>query len=148
MRQAFTDTLKEAIDEADDAARQLNQDFVGTEHLLLGLLAADRGDAAKALRANVDPADLRAALAKELPRGAEPPMVSGRLPLSPKAQRAINNGMVKSQAAGESAVSTRFALLALLEEPGPAIQRALADSGADLDALHHALAEKPGEVEK
>ena len=148
MRQAFTETLKLAIDRADSAARELNQEFVGTEHLLLGLLSAEEGEAARALTRNIDPAVLRSALASELPRGAEPPMVSGRLPLSPRAQRAINIGIVKAQSAGAANVSTRFALLALLEEPGPAIQRGLSDAGGDLDELVQALAAKPGELEK
>jgi ATP-dependent Clp protease ATP-binding subunit ClpC len=148
MRQSFTETLKSAIDEADAAARELNQDFVGTEHLLLGLLAADGGEAARALKGNVDLVELREALARELPRGKDTPMVSGRLPMSPRAQRAINSGIVAAQGSGEANVSTRFALLALLEEPGPAIQRALSDAGGDLDELRQALRAKPGEAEK
>ncbi|MGH7214938.1 MAG: Clp protease N-terminal domain-containing protein, partial [Tepidisphaeraceae bacterium] len=48
MREAFTDTLSRAIAAAQTEARQLNQEFVGTEHLLLGLL--DTGDASEAPR--------------------------------------------------------------------------------------------------
>src|SRR5947207_1499858 len=117
MREALTQTFRLALQSAQSAARQLHQDFVGTEHLMLGLLGTD-GDAARAMRsAHADPAQVNTALRAALPCGAEPPVVTGDLPLSPKAQRIVNGAIVKAQAMRVTQVSTRFLLLSLLDEP-------------------------------
>src|SRR5580658_8699799 len=121
MREALSQTLTRALHQADDQARALNQEFVGTEHLLLGILAAGQGDAFRAVKGEIDPEKLRAQLVKTLPRGSEPPLITGRLPLSPKSQRILNTAIAAAQAAGKSAVSTRFILMALLEEPNSAV---------------------------
>jgi ATP-dependent Clp protease ATP-binding subunit ClpC len=147
MREALSETLAAALRQADTDARALNQEFVGTEHLLLGLLSATGGDALHALKSAADPAILRAELTKSLPKGDEPPLVTGRLPLSPKAQRIINTAIAAAQAAGESSVSSRFMLLALLEEPQSAVISALRSTGADIDHLTRLLQNRPSERE-
>ena len=147
MRESFTDTLRAALDGAQRAARDLNQDFVGTEHLMLGLLAGDGaagGEAGRALRAaHAAPAVVRSALLAEVPRGASPPVVHGDLPLSPKAQRAINGAIVKAQSAHDRRVSTRFLLLSLLDELPPAVRAAVDRAGCDVHTLESKLAERP-----
>jgi ATP-dependent Clp protease ATP-binding subunit ClpC len=149
MRAAFTQTLRQVIDRAQLEARELNQEFVSTEHLMLGVLHCETCEAARALQQNHLARDpLRAALLAELPRGKEPPVISGDLPLSPKAQRAVNSSIVMAQSHGESAISTRMLLLALLDEPQTILIEAMRKRGADLDALRRNLAEKPGQREQ
>ena len=75
-------------------------------------------------------------------------MVTGRLPLSPKAQRVVNSAISEAQAAGQSAVSTRFLLLALLGEGESAACEILSDCGADLDELRGLLSRPNGSAEK
>src|SRR2546423_11284864 len=117
MRQNLSETLRGMLAEAQKEARLLNQDFVSTEHLLLGVVRCDSCEAARALRAaEVDVGELRAALMHVLPRGKEDPVVTGDLPLSPKAQRVINNAIVKAQSLRERHVTTRLVVLALLDE--------------------------------
>src|SRR4051812_38571436 len=103
MREALTDQLRQALDQAQQEARALNQDFVGTEHLLLGLLSSSSGDAealAGLKLAGVERDALRKRLTESLPRAAKPPGVTGDLPFSPNAQRAINAAVVKAQSSG------------------------------------------------
>src|SRR5258707_11817917 len=105
MREDITDTFRLALGAAQTAARELNQDFVGTEHFMLGLLATD-GEAVHALRTSHGEAEtLKTALQHILPRGEKPPIVTGDLPLSPRAQRIINGAIVKAQAMRESRVT-------------------------------------------
>jgi ATP-dependent Clp protease ATP-binding subunit ClpC len=147
MRETFTNTLRSALAGAQAAARSHNQDFVGTEHLMLGLLDGD-GEAVRALRgAHADPPRLRAQVDDGLPRGVEPPVVTGDLPLSPKAQRVINGALVKAQSLREPTVSTRLLLLSLLDEVPPAVATALAACGVDTEALVAKLAERPATAE-
>ena len=139
MRHGFTHTLASAIRHADDQARQLCQEFVGAEHLLLGILAAGKGQAVLALKKAGDVDAVRKALIKALPHAPEQPLVTGRLPLSPMAQQMINNALCKAQSAGQTNVSTRALLLALMQQPQSAVVRALSESGADLDELGRVL---------
>jgi ATP-dependent Clp protease ATP-binding subunit ClpC len=148
MREAITDTFRIALSGAQTAARELNQDFVGTEHFMLGLLATD-GEAVHALQtSHGEPAELRTALQHALPRGEKAPIVTGDLPLSPRAQRIINGAIVKAQAMRESRVTTRFLLLSLLDKPKTVMREALDKCGVDFDALQPRLAEKPATAEK
>jgi ATP-dependent Clp protease ATP-binding subunit ClpC len=157
----FSETLSSALRLADEEARKLGQEFVGTEHLLLGILAAKSGDAFRALDAETDVNQLRRILVTKLPKAGKAPLVTGRLPLSPKAQRVINSAMSAAQTADEENVSTRFVLLALLTDPDVAagqalldgasppddVSQALRDSGADLDELRGLLNDPAGDGE-
>ncbi|MGD0463501.1 MAG: Clp protease N-terminal domain-containing protein [Tepidisphaeraceae bacterium] len=139
MRLDFTKALSAALLLADEQARQLGQEFVGTEHLLLGIVAGKSGDAYRALEMETNIEQLLPALKRALPKAAEPPLVTGRLPLSPKAQRAINTAVSLAQVASLPSVSTRFVLLALLADRESAIGQLLGESGADLEELRGVL---------
>jgi ATP-dependent Clp protease ATP-binding subunit ClpC len=141
MREAFTARLRMALDKAQEEARALNQDFVGTEHLLLGLLTvADDSEAVAGLKlAGIGLDELRRKLTAALPHTAESPVVTGNLPLSQKALRAVNAALVKAQSSGAPRVSSRLLLLSLLEEPETVVRSSMRDAGADLDHLHRVL---------
>lgn len=144
---AFTDTLHDALGAADASARGLNQEFVETEHLLLGLLQTPGAQALRTLQAAVNPAELKSALERALPRAKEAPVVTGRLPLSPRAQRSINGAIVIAQNAARANVSTANLLLSLLEETNGAVRPSLAACGADLDQLTRRLGEPVADPE-
>src|SRR5580658_2576330 len=147
MHQDLTLSLRRSLDAAQAAARERCQDFVSTEHLMLGLLDTD-SDALHALRsAHAEPQSLKSALLATLPHGKPPPVVTGDLPLSPKAQRVINGAIVTAQVLRESHISTRFLLKSLLDEPQSVIRHALEKAGVDIDALVPSLAEKPSSPE-
>ena len=140
MREGFTTKLRAALEQAQDEARLLNQDFVSTEHLLLGLIRTEESEALAGLRlAGVSPDELHEKLAAALPRGDEPPVVTGHLPLSPKARRAVDTAVVRAQTTGSAVVSSRLLLISLLEESEVVSREAMRDAGMDLDHLNRIL---------
>lgn len=148
MRETMTETLRQAIDDAQIEARALNQEFVSTDHLLMGLVRCPTCEAARSMQqTHVNVQALRSAMTNELPRGEQPPVITGNLPLSPKAQRAINAAIAKAQALRESHVSTRFLLLALLDEPESLLRQSIAKCGGDAEELTRAVVAKAAEPE-
>jgi ATP-dependent Clp protease ATP-binding subunit ClpC len=147
MHEAMTEQLCLALEAAEAHARQLNQDYVGTEHLLLGLLGTDHApdgasEALRALRSSeISLDELRTKLVGALPHCAEPPVVTGKLPLSPNAKRAVNAALVNAQATHEPRVSTRLLLRALLEDPESETRASLRSCGADVERLQTLLDE-------
>jgi ATP-dependent Clp protease ATP-binding subunit ClpC len=139
MRQDLSKTLHEALRHAQQSAREFHQEYVGAEHLVLGMLAASASDANRAIRTAGDAPKFTSAIKRHLPRGADDLKVFGQLPLSPRTQTAINTAMINSRAAGEQTTSTRFVLAALLDDPESAIVQSIRSSGGDLDALKSAL---------
>ena len=149
MREDLTVTVRQTLEQAQAEARALNQEFVGTEHLLLGIIRDEAAEATRALRTGqVRPEALRSALMNALPRGKVPSVVTGQLPLSPKAQRAINDAIVRAQALREARVSTRLVLLSLLDEPETVARQTLRACGADVEHLARLLAQRPEQAEK
>jgi ATP-dependent Clp protease ATP-binding subunit ClpC len=148
MRLGFTETLSAALLLADEQARKFGQEFVGTEHLLLGILAGKTGDAYRALQAETNVDHLAVEIAEALPKESAPSHITGRLPLSPKAQRAINSAVSEAQAAGAGAVSTGFLVLALAGDSDSAIAELLTQGGADLDELRGLLSRPAAGGEK
>ena len=140
MREALTDQLTRALVEAQKEARALNQEFVGTEHLLLGLLSVGDTEALAGLKlAGVERDALRKRMTESLPRADQSPGITGDLPLSPNAQRAINSAVTKAQSTGSPRVSTRMLLVALLDECQTLVRPAMRAVGADLDHLQRVL---------
>jgi ATP-dependent Clp protease ATP-binding subunit ClpC len=140
MRLGFSQTLSDVLRVADEQARSLNHDFVGTEHLLLGILAGGhRSVAYKAIKSEAEIDEVKSNLVKALSPKGETPLVTGRLPLSPKAQQTLNASMSEAQGAGAPSVTTQHLLLALLADDQSAITQALRDSGADLESLRGLL---------
>ena len=138
-----TQTRTKIFAAAQQEARRLNQDFVGTEHLAMALLDADDSEAGRTLRLmNVEGGYIRNVLGHALPAGKEPPVVTGDLPMSPRAQRLLTNAVVASQAAGRANVSTRFLLAALLSEAAGAVCESFRRGGVDAAELVKALRER------
>ena len=149
MHEALTQTLRRSMAAAQTEARGLNQEFVGTEHLMLGIFSCDACDAGQILERNgPKTANVRDALRHALPHGKQPPVVTGDLPLSPRAQRILQESIAKAQALRETKVSTRFMFLSLLDEPDTIIRKVLSASGTDVAQLQRQLVEKPATPEE
>lgn len=149
MREAFTQTLLHILDLAQREARDHRQEFVGTEHLFLAVISCETCEAVNILRQqHLDPAALRSSVMGELPVAGEMPVITGDLPLSPKAQRVINGAIVKAQALREPRISTRFLLLSLLDEPHTVIRVAINAGGEDVNQLRQALVDTPENIEQ
>ena len=148
MHQPLSNAAKAALEAAQHEARSLNQEFVGTEHLLLGVIAGSGTHGVRLLRQyHVDKDALRTQIRSTLPFSENPPNVTGPLPLSPKAQRAINAALVMSRSLREPQISTRLLLLALLDDSRGSVLQSMQSSGVDVEGLFKALPEKPPEPE-
>jgi ATP-dependent Clp protease ATP-binding subunit ClpA len=91
---------------------------------------------------NVESGYVKNALAHALPEGKESPVVTGRLPMSPKAQRLVTHAIVAAQAAGKAKVSTSTMLATLLAETSGVVCEAFRRSGAEGSELVKALRER------
>ena len=148
MQPQLTDSTRKILDQAQTEARSLNQEFVGTEHILLAMLGCHNCHVSRVLRQHhVDRDAVRTQLLSVLAYAEESPNVTGNLPLSPKAQRAINAAVVMSRSLREQKVSTRVLLLALMDEQNTVFLKALRETGVDVESLVRALGEKPTEEE-
>jgi ATP-dependent Clp protease ATP-binding subunit ClpC len=148
MLPVLTDNCRKVFEQAQQEARKLNQEFVGTEHLILAIANTPSTHALRTLkRAGVDLDELRTEIRSVLGYSETPPSITGPLPLSPKLQRTMNTALVTSRSVREPKLSTRILLLTMIEEPGATIRSALNRVGADIDALSQKLATKPEEPE-
>ena len=143
MPQPATDTLTRIFSAAQSEARSRNQEFVGVEHLALALLDDENSEAVRILRQmNVESGYVRNVLGHALGNGAEPPIITGDLPMSPKAQKLVTKSVVSAQGSGRAKVSTRDLLCSILSEAGGVVCESFRRSGADTDELARALRDK------
>ena len=129
MQPVLTDSARKVLDDAQTEARALNQEFVGTEHMLLAMLSCHGCQVSRVLRQHhVDRDAVRTHLLSILPYSENAPVVTGQLPLSPKVQRSVQNAVVMSRSLREPKVTTRVLMLALLDDPKSIFLQALRDT--------------------
>ncbi len=116
MYQRFTDRARKVMALANQEAQRLNHEYLGTEHILLGLVKEGSGVGATVLRnLGMDIKRLRGEVEKLVKSGPE--MVTiGKLPMTPRAKRAIECAMEEAVALNHNYVGTEHLLLGLLRE--------------------------------
>ena len=134
----FTERARRTVDAATRAARALGHNFVGPEHLLLGLFDQPQGLAARALaEAGVDPAALEAKVLEVVPRGTESLLDN---PLStPAASLTLQRALEEALRLGHNYIGTEHILLGLLKDRDGLAARALHDLGADSESVRSRL---------
>jgi ATP-dependent Clp protease ATP-binding subunit ClpC len=134
MFERFTDRARRVVVLAQEEARMFEHDYIGTEHLLLGLIHEGEGVAAKALRAlDVDLDTLRREVEALVGRGQRPQ--SGHIPFTPQAKKALELALRESVHLGHDYIGTEHLLLGLVREgDGPAAQ-VLQQRGIELDTV-------------
>jgi hypothetical protein len=133
MFERFTDRARNVVRVAQDEARRLGHASVGTEHLLLGLLAEPEGIGARALVALGRPVDgLRAEVEHAAGRGEGAP--AGHLPFQPRSKKVLELSLREALALGHNYIGTEHILLGLVREEGAAA-RVLVAQGLDLPAV-------------
>jgi ATP-dependent Clp protease ATP-binding subunit ClpA len=133
MFERFTDGARRVVLLGQDEARTLNHDYVGTEHLLLGLVHDTGGVAAKALEGlGISLETVRQQVVEIIGRGRQAP--PGHIPFTPRAKNAMELAQQESDALGHDFIDTEHLLLGLIREGGVAAQ-VLAQLGADLDSV-------------
>jgi prophage maintenance system killer protein len=128
----FTDRHKQAVDLAMEQARQLGHDHLGTEHLLLGLLAAGDGVAAQVLVSMGIPLEeVRSRVENIIGPGRSPGTRAGRILPTPQARKVLSLTLREALALGHNDVGTGHLLLALLGEGHGIAVQVLTALGAD-----------------
>jgi len=131
----YSERAQRVIILAQDEARRLNYNYVGTEHLLLGLIREGTGIAAKALQnLGVDLDQVRSEIEKTLGRGTAPP--TGDIQFTPRGKKVIMElAIEEARSLGHSYVGTEHLLLGLIREGECAAARLLENMGADLERV-------------
>jgi len=134
MFERFTDRARRVVVLAQEEARMLDHNYIGTEHMLLGLIHEGEGVAAKALRAlDVDLDTLRREVEALVGRGQQPQR--GHIPFTPQAKKALELALRESVQLGHDYIGTEHLLLGLVREgEGPAAQ-VLEQRGIELNTV-------------
>jgi ATP-dependent Clp protease ATP-binding subunit ClpC len=140
----FTEAARQVVVSAQDEARGLRHDYIGTEHLLLGLLR-DEGIAARVLLdLSVRPDEVRAQVVHLIGRGKTERANGGHIPLTPRARKTLELALREALQLGDGYVGSEHVLLGLArlnEGVGPVI---LAGAGATAPRVAAAVVEARG----
>jgi ATP-dependent Clp protease ATP-binding subunit ClpC len=130
----YTERAQRAIILAQEEARRLNHNVVGTEHLLLGLIREGEGVAAKVLRSMGVSLDKVRAEVEGIIGGGEPQAAGETLNFSPRAKKVVMElALLEAQALNHNYIGTEHLLLGLLREGEGVAARVLEGLGADLE---------------
>jgi ATP-dependent Clp protease ATP-binding subunit ClpC len=131
MFERFTDRARRVMVLAQDEARLLNHNYLGTEHLLLGLIAEGEGTAAKALESmGISGEAVRAQVEEIIGAGNNP--TAGPPPFTPRAKKVIELAFREALQLGHNYISTEHILLGLIREGEGVAAQVLQKLGADL----------------
>lgn len=125
MFEKFTERANKVLTLAQDEARALGQSYVGTEHMLLGLIRETEGIAAAALEKLGVTYEQAVERIKELADNTEP-SPDGRLPFTPRAKRALEGALKETLAMGQNYISTEHLLLGIVRDGSGIAVEALA----------------------
>ena len=140
MFERFTDRARRVVVLAQEEARMLNHNYIGTEHLLLGLIHEGTGVAAKALESlGVSLEAVRAQVEAIIGQGQEAP--SGHIPFTPRAKKVLELSLRESRQLGHDYIGTEHILLGLLREGEGVAAQVLARLGADLNRVRQQVIE-------
>ena len=115
MFERFTDRARRVIVLAQEEARRLEHNYIGTEHLLLGLIHEGDGVAAKAMEmTGIKLEDARLAVTELIGEGEKP--VEGHIPFTPRAKRVFELSFREALQLGHNYIGTEHLLLGLLKE--------------------------------
>jgi ATP-dependent Clp protease ATP-binding subunit ClpA len=131
MFERFTDRARRVVVLAQEEAVLLNHDYVGTEHLLLGLAHEGQGVAAKALESlGIRLEAVRAQVQEIIGQGQGAP--SGHIPFTPRAKKVLELSLRESKQLGHNYIGTEHILLGLIREGEGVAAQVLVTLGADL----------------
>lgn len=140
MFDKFTDRARKILRFAREEAEKLNSEFIGTEHMLMGLIREDGGVASDVLKKlQVDLEQVRKEVEKMIAPPKEAPAYRGQLPFSPRAKKVLELSAEQALELNSETIGTEHLLLALvLENEGIAAQ-VLINMGLDLARVQQAV---------
>ena len=138
MFERFTDRARRVVVLAQEEARLLNHNYIGTEHLLLGLVHEGEGVAAQALtRLGVSLEAVRAEVEEVVGQGAEAP--SGHIPFTPRSKKVLELSLREALELGHNYIGTEHILLGLLREGQGVGAQVLVKLGAGRDQVRQVV---------
>ncbi len=130
MFERFTDRARRVVILAQDEARMLKHNYIGTEHILLGLIREGEGVAGQALTAlGISLEDVRSQVEEIIGQGVESP--AGHVPFTPRAKKVLELGHREAVQLGHNYIGTEHILLGLIREGEGVGAQVLVKLGAD-----------------
>jgi ATP-dependent Clp protease ATP-binding subunit ClpC len=134
MFERFTDRARRVVVLAQEEARILNHNYIGTEHVLLGLIHEGEGVAAKALESlGISLEAVRQQVAEIIGQGQQAP--SGHIPFTPRAKKVLELSLREALQLGHNYIGTEHILLGLIREGEGVAAQVLVKLGADLNRV-------------
>jgi ATP-dependent Clp protease ATP-binding subunit ClpC len=134
----FTDRARRVVVLAQEEARFLNHNYIGTEHILLGLLNEGEGIAAQALESlDIDLASVRDEVVKIIGQGQQSP--SGHIPFTPRAKKVLELSLREALQLGHNYIGTEHILLGLIREGEGVAAQVLQQLGAELQKVRQTV---------
>ena len=134
MFERFTERARQVVVLAQEEARTLKHNYIGTEHILLGLLDEEEGFAARVLRelgVTVEP--VRDQVVQIVGHGNE--SVTGQIPFTPRAKKVLELALREAQSLGHNFIATEHILLGLVRENEGVSSRILLHFGVDAEKI-------------
>ena len=134
MFERFTDRARRVVVLAQEEARLLNHNYIGTEHILLGLIHEGEGVAAKALESlGISLEGVRGQVEELIGQGGSSP--SGHIPFTPRAKKVLELSLREALQLGHNYIGTEHILLGLIREGEGVAAQVLVKLGADLSRV-------------
>jgi ATP-dependent Clp protease ATP-binding subunit ClpC len=134
MFERFTDRARRVVVLAQEEARMLNHNYIGTEHILLGLIHEGEGVAAKALESlGISLEAVRSQVEEIIGQGQQAP--SGHIPFTPRAKKVLELSLREALQLGHNYIGTEHILLGLIREGEGVAAQVLTKLGADLSRV-------------
>src|SRR6201992_64873 len=134
MFERFTDRARRVVVLAQEEARMLNHNYIGTEHILLGLIHEGEGVAAKSLESlGISLEGVRSQVEEIIGQGQQAP--SGHIPFTPRAKKVLELSLREALQLGHNYIGTEHILLGLIREGDGVAAQVLVNLGADLNQV-------------
>ena len=138
MFERFTDRARRVVVLAQEEARMLNHSYIGTEHILLGLIHEGEGVAAKALESmDISLGAVREKVQEDIGQGQQNP--PGHIPFTPRAKKVLELSLREALQLGHNYIGTEHILLGLIREGEGVAAQVLVKLGADLNRVRQTV---------
>jgi ATP-dependent Clp protease ATP-binding subunit ClpC len=139
MFECFSERARQVVVLAQMESRALDHDYIGTEHLVLGVLGEQEGVAARALASlEITADDVRTRIVELVGQGSQPPPSS--IPFTPRAKRVIELAAREAPSLEKDAIRTEHILLGLVREQDGVAAIVLRELGGDAETIRRTIA--------
>ena len=134
MFERFTERARQVVVLAQDESRQLKHNYIGTEHLLLGLMREEEGLGARVLESlGVSLEAARGQVERIVGKGDE--VVNGQIPFTPRAKKVLELSLREARSLNHNYIGTEHILLGIVRENDGVAMEILRDLGVDADKI-------------